>query len=136
MKGQLIATGAINFKDRRTRKTHIGFEEAQWLTVLPKGREETIGLFPRKLDHPHFGHHDRPAKNRSNREQKQDHFARDGRVVEGENDSTCREEATENQIRHPGLVIAKVVRKKSDDAESVVREQDQSVQRAGFAAAC
>jgi hypothetical protein len=45
-------------------------------------------------------------------------------VVEGENDSTCREEATENKIRHPELVIAKLLRKKSDDAEIVERETD------------
>jgi hypothetical protein len=114
MESQLVTASAINLKDRRTGKTRIRFEQAQWLTILPKRRQEPVGLFPRKLDHAHLRDHYRPTENRSNREQKQDHFPGDGRVFEGKNEPTRREEAGENQIRHPGLVIAKITAKKNN----------------------
>src|SRR6476646_2439414 len=111
VKGQLFAAGPINLKNGRTRETHTRFKQTQGLPVLAKGGQESVGLFPRELNHAHLRYHDRPAEDRGDGKTQKHHLSRDRRVLEGKNESTGREKMQRgNQLCHSALVIAELAR--------------------------
>src|SRR4030095_14631168 len=117
VKGQLFATGPVNLENGRTRETHTRFKQTQGLSILTKGGQEPVGLFPRELNHAHLRHHDRPAEDRGDGQAQKHHLSRDRRVLEGKNESAGREKMQRgNQLRHSALVIAELAR--NERAES------------------
>src|SRR5438270_12613598 len=98
MKCHFLTTGAINIEDRRTEEARIFFEQTQWLSILPECGQETRVLFSGELDHAQFRDHDRPAKDRNDREEKEDELAGNGGVLK------CKEQtASCNQRRYQSI---------------------------------
>ena len=84
MKRHFLATSPINIEIGRTVKAGVLFEQTQWLSILPEGREETRILFSGKLDHAQLRDHYRPAEYRSDSKKQEDALPGSGGVFESE----------------------------------------------------
>src|SRR5437764_8898109 len=98
MKCHLLATRAINVKNRRTGKARVLFEQTKWLSILPECSEKARILFSGELDHAQFRDHDRPTEDRNDREEKKDELAGNGSVLK------CKEQTAGcNQRRYQSI---------------------------------
>src|SRR6266566_3075991 len=104
MKRHLLATRAINVKNRRAGKARVFFEQPQRLSILPECEEKTRVLFSGKLDHAQFCDHDRPTEDRNDREEKEDELAGNGGVLK------CKEQtASCNERRYQSIHLGKLI---------------------------
>jgi hypothetical protein len=90
MKRHFIASGAIHAKDWRPREARVLLKQAQWLSILPKSGAEAGVLFSCKTDYAQLRDHDRPTKDRSDGEKREDEFSCDRRVIEREKETAGR----------------------------------------------
>src|SRR5437870_4938018 len=104
MKCHLLATCAIDIKNRRPRKTRVLFEQTQRLSIFPECREKTCILFPRETYHAQFRDHDRPTEDRGDGEKREDEFSCDRRVIERKQETAaCRYDFRNKHSRFTGL---------------------------------
>jgi hypothetical protein len=79
-----MTAGPIDVEIRGPEKPRVSFKETQRLSILAKCGKEPRVLSSGKLDHAQFRDHDRPTENRPDRKQQENNFSRNGRVIEGE----------------------------------------------------
>ena len=90
MKRHFLTAGPINVEIWRTGKARVFFEEAKRLPVLPKRSQKAGILFSRELNHPQLGDHNRPAEDRTDREQEENELAGSRGMLKGKEQAAGR----------------------------------------------
>ena len=111
MEREFFAAGAIDVENGSAGEARVPFVQTQWLPILPECFQKTQCLFSRESDYAHFCQHDRPAKNRADREGEQNDLAGNGGVFESEKEPAAREECRE-QNRGQVEIINNAFRRK------------------------
>src|SRR5205814_8062837 len=118
----LLATRAIDIKNRRPGKPRVLLKETQRLPILPKSSEETRVLFPGEADHAQFRDHDRPTEGRGDGEKRENEFSCDRRVIEREQETAaCRYDFRNKHFRVTVISNNAVSEKRKQDSNDEAR---------------